>query len=903
MSKRKSSKRQGKSPDPYLRAFLRQAVAIIATEKGLNDSSRPKLRALALQLGLSDDAYRVALEKLQRRNPTLGLNRYEKQFVEMLSGEMEKISGDILTIKAENKAIDLAERRYQIPEIRAHQLLEETAERYGVATISHHDAELFATSLIDEAIENRIWLREEDRKRLQHACQKWGMAEHEVEQAIRARFVRNRGRRGKNVLSALVAGSGTILFLASLIYGASQIKWEVYFAPNKKNKVETVKAPRLTESKLPKWIDNQVYVTLQQAIATDQRLEHLLESGPWKVEQRELTYLELMDVALSYPNPNPAVNELAAKLYSNEPNQSLADTLLSQVKQALANMDAKRISSASQLRQALAASDLLAAMVFNTPDSKKKTNQLNRMLLDLGISAPADSRQDLQNAIENRLLEKSWQNLLSHLDQNAAAIGLLPELERKSKDDRSPLINTLRTSAVMQLLRRDPNTWTQIQTSIKQSIANSDLSTATRWIEELDQIPNRSLNEMAVFALASRLDLNLNQSNDSLVAELQEIRKRNRYRGYNREVESAIVVDNAVHLVEMELAKLGIENESGRLGGDTFHHTELILKCMCANNIALKWIQSANQNEFSSFAGVSTVAKELSFFPLESKSSIRSKPTPFEKRRMKESISKLVESEKSQTFSRVSAIQALVKISAKFEDIGYEDAKVLARRIINPNSQREALELERALPSFSQWPNLKLALADQISIGSSVDLAAMKDHLQLLDCRLDKTSDSHISISRQILKHVAADINRRHRDYIPSNHWIKISPRIRKLLVQRGKILGPSAAVNHDPLEIYLRGVASAANEYCNINQPLQRLSELISDKSILEPEKLVLANRLLSEIFRDGENGMPNQHLKWEELLDSNNTLTHGQRILMSELILMKQLSRFRQEWMESVQ
>ena len=71
--KRRRRRKSGKSPDPYVRAFLRRAVAIVAAERGFNESSQAKLQKLATQLGISDRAFRKAVDKLKKTGRSLSL--------------------------------------------------------------------------------------------------------------------------------------------------------------------------------------------------------------------------------------------------------------------------------------------------------------------------------------------------------------------------------------------------------------------------------------------------------------------------------------------------------------------------------------------------------------------------------------------------------------------------------------------------------------------------------------------------------------------------------------------------------------------------------------------------------------------------------------------------------------
>ena len=65
-----------------LKAFLRDAEAIIAAERGLNAGSRQKLQSLAKHQRLPANLLDLAMQQLQKsEQPTAELSRYELAFV------------------------------------------------------------------------------------------------------------------------------------------------------------------------------------------------------------------------------------------------------------------------------------------------------------------------------------------------------------------------------------------------------------------------------------------------------------------------------------------------------------------------------------------------------------------------------------------------------------------------------------------------------------------------------------------------------------------------------------------------------------------------------------------------------------------------------------------------------
>ena len=86
----------------------------------------------------------AAIEQLQSSTEfSTSLNHWEKSFVSFLQKEFKKVTSGILTIRMENRAIDLAQNKYGIPEIRAQQLIQKTAQEAQIGRIASEATRLF----------------------------------------------------------------------------------------------------------------------------------------------------------------------------------------------------------------------------------------------------------------------------------------------------------------------------------------------------------------------------------------------------------------------------------------------------------------------------------------------------------------------------------------------------------------------------------------------------------------------------------------------------------------------------------------------------------------------------------------------------------------------------------------
>ena len=917
-------RKQGNSPDPYLRSFLRQAVAIITAERGLNDVSQPKLQALASQLGLTESAFHQALEKLKQDSSTLGLNRYEKKFVELLSIEFSRLSGDVLTIKAENRATDLAERKYQIPAIRAHQLIQETAAKFDVATISHHDAELFATSLIDEAIGNQLWLREENGDRLKHACRKWGMTESEIEHAIRARFSRNRKQRSINLASWLFAILGILVFAAAAITGLQTVDWKKNARENSQTSFENSKpVATVSHAGFPDWIDPDQIGKFGSVAATDKRYKFLADPHVWQKENREDTYSHLLQMALEGNETKTVVYELIANLYYQDPDARLTDKFVEIAIDGLAPFTVNASATnqeltPQQLRKAFAANRLLVTICLTSHSdnlvSKKRSTVLRNSISDLVQLPDENMPEELAYANASKsLLEKFWGTATRRFaDEPRSVLALLPELEKKSSSANGPEINKRRTNLMLQIVEQSNSKWMMAKPSIQLSISKSDSSDAADWLDILLPVKDRSLAKFLASPLAARFHIDTRQQHETLMKQLRQIHRSNRVRAHSAAFEANSAVEEFVEQFRFSSEKSGLRRVDEKIEIPALQTPEILLGCMAANNLALAWIQASRTGEFSRFYSIRDSAISSSSIPQIDAPAIRSQPTPYENRAMMENLKKISDSSPAQSSTRISAIRAIVRLAPKFENITYADAFVLGNFISSAQEPREVLEIERALPNFSKWSNLKLAISDLLlDEAGAPDESSHIAHLERMGLRFDRPLKNVQQIHKQVLAQVASDLNHRYRHLITANRWEQAEPLIAKLITQRARILGFRGNVDlQNQVHAMETGIHRFVSQFRDTFDPLNRALEFVSNQTSMESEKLALLNLVLSQKFDNSYSSLPNpprQHRRTPDFkpspkqicsLEQDTSLTSGQRLAVSELILMETLSVYRNRW-----
>ena len=213
--------------DPRLRLFLRQAGAIIAAERGLSQSCRLRLQSLAVRLELTSQQLHQAIETLQGTAKfSEALNHWEHSFVEFLQREFKPFQGRVLSIAIENRALDLAARKYQIQEVRAHELIQTTSEQLGIGRIAAADAVWFGNRLIVDTLGSQQGVEPAQLRELYRIGEQWGLDRETVDQGIQQTLADNtRSKWLPKTWRWPILGAIVCMAALSLMMLAWQMSW------------------------------------------------------------------------------------------------------------------------------------------------------------------------------------------------------------------------------------------------------------------------------------------------------------------------------------------------------------------------------------------------------------------------------------------------------------------------------------------------------------------------------------------------------------------------------------------------------------------------------------------------------------------------------------------------------
>ncbi len=884
---------------------------MISSERGINDSTYNKLHLMAEQLGLSDAAFNTAIDRLKEADSEMGLHRYEHQFVQFLSEELEKISGDVLTVEDEARIIDLAKSRYQIDPVRAYQLIHKTANQKNVGMICHLDAQRFALNLVREAAENALLFDPKNRKRLYHACAKWGLSEEEVDHALNHALTKHRLQRRRRVLRvALLLVAGSTLLVMLLWAGRNLGPWTEPVAKTAAVPFHANEPPvdlHLT------WWDKRLRKLADQLKSQFPGVAPAIQSLP-VTDDRKSIYAGLLDEALASPTGNDRLNEFVARSYLLEPDQPAAEYILDQIAASLTFQRDGVIPTSQKIRQSLVANRLLAAIhaadqVTPIPDRKEKADELifdSFHVMDI----PATTA-DYETMTVPLLTLNQWNRGSLYCDSNPAKVAaIIPELDQRLASRENLAINEIRTPMLLTILSQQPYQWESLQESIAISIDRADPPKTVSWSRFLLKTNNRPLADFVLERLAQRLKLNA--ENIDRVQLLEEIRVYcNEYA--LRRWQPAIVAQerlaDEIQRLERQLRAAGVAPSTTDM--EDLRQSDLpslIVEAGRVNNLALTWKMCLRDNaDFDRFHTMLEIPRVSSTLENDL-SSVQSAPAPTASqiRRLNENFDIIFNSPSHRLTARISALQSLTQSASYFPDIDHTNAEKMATYILADKEPKESLAVERALPSLSHWPRLKLAVLDQFE-RTDVDLDTLLNILNRLGMQnalMAERGDWRNQMPLEILSDVADHLQRA-PELSGTRNWNRLAPLLRDIYQRRADIVNrtsPSAGPPQLPLTL-IDAVQELVSE-----QPLAESTHWSTSLQWLRSsrqtdcEKLVLANQLLAGVLNAGsERGGRLSDYRWAHILQADG-YNNGQRLLAVELLLMLVLQDERDRWREQI-
>jgi hypothetical protein len=686
--------------DSRLESFLRQAGPILATERGLSDASRLKLRALAEELHLPPALFEQALVELGREGARSSLTRSEREFVRFIDKELQGLPRSILTEKVEQKAIDIAADRFQLKPPRARELIRAQADALGIERVSRTDAEHYIEQLCQSICGPRGKTPDEHRQRIVEAARSWGLTSEDVDALIQRARQQQRRRRSQQMLAPTVWSLAITLGVVALAGGA--LWWYATRAKTPRT-VETSPPPAAPEPAFqleqPGWWSGELYQAASRAAVTSpawrERLTALTAS---QVERRRTAFESLVsDPARTVPAALPI--SLLADLLASEPDGVLLNELVGRLidgSQPLAEVPTVKDWQLARQRRALLRE--LAHRVSRIGSDPARAADAGQAIAALQAIASQPPSSD-----EELLAEQFLSATSAAAPGNAqAAAHFLASADFPPASARSPAM----CETMLSILDSDPSVWTTLKPLIERQLRSGNRSDWLPWVAWIDPAKNRELARWLAVEIAAVLRISLDPTDAPraraaiqaalappsplLAARAQRqaalSERIESLRGKRRSAES----DPQAIAHEAYLATLAFCGWCGGVSGTgDFERFDRLL------SRGPRTLQPPTAKVDSSRLLLRQVSKTAS---------------AVERDALAAAVKRLADGQLSHS-ARLQSIRRIAEIADRFPDVEYHDARIIAGSMLALYDS-DVLEIETAWFAMRHWPNLLLATLD-----------------------------------------------------------------------------------------------------------------------------------------------------------------------------------------------
>ncbi|MFK7766116.1 MAG: hypothetical protein AB8B55_02655 [Mariniblastus sp.] len=922
---------ESRPTDPRLKSFLRKAGAIIATEKGLNAASRLKLQTLAKHLKLPEELLDEALLRLQKSSESgTNLTHYEKAFTKFLKSEFEKISGDVLSRGMEVKAIRLAETKYQINSTRAEQLINSETEAAGFSRISQAEAESFASRTIAEQIRDQTVVDDELKIRLLKIGKKWGIESEDVAQIITHKVRENRANQKKSFnLAARLAVCSTLIgvgLVGAIIFGVipnwiglpdgllvhsfnedgkpNEQSDPTGVVPNTNGENASSRLPDavIEQFKLLENSDARMRVPLQKILVGNQT-------------QRRIGYQQLTNEFCGTDGRQVALSNLIVRLFYEDPDEDSIAVVIRTLAESLVAKETgsvKTIGTVRDLKNSYKANQMLCDLLFF--EEAKAVNsrfQLVAQCVATRIGVPVDevkTKPEYRKLSESLIATDQWTQMKQNSWKSPRQVALmtLPLVELTTAKLKPEQLSLYRGEVVLSVLKTDDAYWDDMLSLIRNSVDESSETKLSEWIDIFESTESQSFKKMLGASLLKRLNIKLKSNRiEDFVAAIQ----RYKLDRQSRELRPVILRNQMlVKTFENAYDTFQVEESGGKSLPDRIAEIVRAVNLGMAFCEAMEKAVIFDDSSFVEFDRLNDSPKSLLrnsiSLPIDRsrlRDAERPEGTASDIRRKESALERLGDRDPENSGLRVLALNQLERVSPRFKRLTYVEATVLAKYLLSNLDTKELLNVQRVIPAFVQWPNLGLALADQLETSDvSKSQAVIISRLLLSsDLEIDDEDDWKQPLRAAVLRAVSTNLeNQVRQDPNNSNsNWQRLEIYLRQAYRQRAAIFSRSFAENanaapYRSLIVLIRSLASTRLDREG-RQKIERASKLVDDLDSHEIDKTIFANQLLIEVLstelsKSGKSDLVRPLMSEFQIGFGQNQLA-GDQLFLTELVLLR--------------
>ncbi|MEQ1902994.1 MAG: hypothetical protein ABL888_02255 [Pirellulaceae bacterium] len=891
-----------KDVDPRIRAFSRQAAAIVVAEGGLSAECQAKLRSVAQHLRMSDVEFLEALTEVQSVLPlTHELSRYELIYVNFLKKEFARLASNILTLPIENRALELAASKYQIGLARARQLLEGTCDELGIHRISASDAEGFIEQALNEMVGTEIFLSSEQTDRLHALAKSWGISRERMDELIDLTLAAN--WRLKQVIRRRKLARRCFWSLTAIgVVGITFYVVRVFLNrdPQQQNSPMAANVPRNSE---PEWWPRKLSESAAAVLVRQPELQAALATAAHSpVESRLALYREWARNISQFPEDESiAAADLLFEIAVQDPDA------------AARWLDRQMLRSLVIPRP----NDLRVGTLMAQANGWRMVEQWRKLQPDFGVDVDTEIRALLElrsesdyeaaqkQGLHNYWLGQQWTRLTSLTEGEPTQSLVLARtlLHLLGFDNRNPQFLATANRLASDVLLRHPDrlTFEVIAADLSDLLKQVDDLQLERWLEVAARFSDYSTKQTIYAAISQKLELEIDSFVERDLIKAMESRKLELRR---KRLHSIVQIN--------ELATAAEKNVFASFHQGQFElipHDQLpdgISSVMRTVNLSLlAWLATKRES-----AGSDSVSELLQnsahlFFgpplrlPNDNSASLVTRAD--EKRALQSLLMKIGESDPDNAGLRIAAVKQLVDRAATIEELNRSEAQQLAQYFLRDLELAERIAAEQAVLTFRKWPQFILALADEIESSKIAreEALSLAQLIRKQDFQLNESQPWQSQLKQALLEYVFNQLESETAQEISlrRQRWQKFQRFVQQAYSFRCEILtGQVPPLETESLVI---GIAARLVNGQNTTDSSELLAAALRRKYSNEFARTIPVQRefLLAIANRFGQADVQSA----EQINDELREIDSGKRsvammFLQQELLLMKSLAGFRQ-------
>ena len=463
--------------------------------------------------------------------------------------------------------------------------------------------------------------------------------------------------------------------------------------------------------------------------------------------QHHLGFQQLGRYLVEHEQVSPRMKKLISSTFYRFPDAEAAQNLIDELERRFKYLEHQEPCTVLDLKTTFVANQALVDLYFFPANNPNQFKRREFVLKTIQEYAPVNAddlstSQPLTAISEEEIATLQWSHLIASAWNSPKRVSriLQPLVEVTSGKLDAEALKQYRDEAIFQILDLDPTAYPDLEQPIRDSIKTCNEANLQKWVRRLAASQDSRMLTSFGGALLKRI--NVTPEGPRLQDSVAAIKKY--------EVEFRTQQQQPMLMRNHQLQEIVSRITSREIDQVTSTLPSRIAEVSHAINAQLQFtftIGESDRLDDNAFRDLDRILAEhppqlrdlvnVSGSPASMKSTFE-KATASDRRKKQSSINTLTSFDDPELLrQRGLALNQLARVAHRFQEIPYDEADVLARYFLSELPLKERLEVEKAIPSLSHWPNLILAIADRIKNDSTTPERAIPLAQRLLEQDID----------------------------------------------------------------------------------------------------------------------------------------------------------------------